>query len=105
MEDCSHCSRLADGASLSLEQMQEDELEIVSDESSPEDVVIRNVLLEEMNKALGQLPPQDRTLLKLFGEGMPDRRISQRTGIPQTTVSYRRKRLIKSLRDKLKDFC
>ena len=63
MEDCSNCSRLADGAPLSLEQMLEDGIEIMSEESSPEEVVIRKVMLEEMNKALEQLSPKDRTIL------------------------------------------
>ena len=105
MKDCSTCSRLADGAHLSLEQMQEDGLDILSSEVSPEDVVIQKVMLEELNKVMEQLSPKDKTILKLFGEGMSDRRIAQRTGIPQTTVSYRRKRLIQFLREELKDFC
>jgi DNA-binding NarL/FixJ family response regulator len=44
-------------------------------------------------------------LMELLGEGWSDRQIAKKTGIPQTTVSYRRKVLLKKIRENLKNVC
>ena len=67
-------------------------------------MVILNETIEALHKALAQLAPNDRIILELFGEGLSDRKISALIEKPQTTVSYRRKVLLKALREQLKDY-
>lgn len=98
------CTKAVGAAPLSIERMIEDGLDIPQGGSSLEDTVIINELIEELHKALAQLALNDRTILDLFGDGLSDRKISAETGIPQTTVSYRRKVLIKKIRKQLKDY-
>ena len=98
------CTKAVGAAPLSIDRMLEDGLDIPQGGSSLEDTVIMNELIGELHKALAQLAPNDRAILDLFGDGLSDRKISAETGIPQTTVSYRRKILIKKLREQLKDY-
>ena len=102
--NCSHCDQAATGAPVSIERMLDDGLDIPQQGDSLEDMVMMNIAIEELHKALAQLAPDDRSIIELFGEGLSDRKISAQTGIPQTTVSYRRKILLKALREQLKDF-
>ena len=53
---------------------------------------------------ISMLAKNDQEILILYNEGFSDRKISDRIGMPQTTVSYRRKILIKALREQLKDY-
>ena len=98
------CTRAVGATPLSIERMMEDGLDIPQGGSSLEDTVIMNELIDELHKALAQLAPNDRAILEFFGDGLSDRKISAVTGIPQTTVSYRRKVLIKKLREQLKNY-
>ena len=84
--------------------MLDDGLDIPQQGDSLEDMIMMNIAIEELHKVLAQLTPDDRSIIELFGEGFSDRKISAQTGIPQTTVSYRRKILLKALREQLKDF-
>lgn len=104
MDDCSKCKYRPNGAPESIERMLEDGLDVEDHSDSLEDTVIMNILIEELHKALAQLAPDDRSILELFGDGLSDRKISDKIGIPQTTVSYRRKILLKALREQLKDY-
>lgn len=98
------CTKAVGAAPLSIERMAEDGLDIQQSGSSLEDTVIMNIMIDELHKAMAQLAPNDRAILNFFGDGLSDRKISAKTGIPQTTVSYRRKALIKKLREQLKDY-
>ena len=89
---------------MSIDRMLEDGLDIPQQGDSLEDTVMMNIAIEELRKALAQLAPNDRAIIELFGEGLSDRKISAQIGMPQTTVSYRRKVLIKVLHEQLKDY-
>ena len=102
--DCSKCQKRAEGAPISIDRMLEDGLDIPQQGDSLEDTVMMNIAIEELRKALAQLAPNDRAIIELFGKGLSDRKISAQIGMPQTTVSYRRKVLIKVLREQLKDY-
>ncbi len=98
------CTKAVGATPLSIDRMLEDGLDIPQGGSSLEDTVIMNIMIEELRKALAQLAPNDRQILELFGDGLSDRKISAKIGMPQTTVSYRRKVLLKALREQLKDY-
>ena len=89
---------------LSIDRMLEDGLHIPAEGSSPEDIYMRRVTIKAVRNALAQLDPDDRIILVLVGKGLSDRKISAKIGMPQTTVSYRRKILYKALREQLKDY-
>ena len=92
-------------SSLSIEQMLEDGVDIPYFGPTVEQIVMLKMLMEELHNALEELTPDDRTLLELSGSGWSDRSIAKETGIPQTTVSYRRKALLKKIRENLKNVC
>ena len=98
------CTKAVGAAPLSIDRMLEDGLDIPDSGSSLEDTVILNETIDALRKALAQLAPNDRSILELFGEGLSDRKISAQIGMPQTTVSYRRKILLKALREQLKEY-
>ena len=89
---------------LSTDRMLENGLDIADPGDSLEDVVKLGIAIEELRKALSQLAPDDRAIMELFGYGLSDRKISAKIGMPQTTVSYRRKKLFKKLREQLKEY-
>lgn len=98
------CTKAVGATPLSIDRMLEDGLDLPENGSSLEDMVIMNSMIEELRKALAQLAPKDRQILELFSDGLSDRKISAEIDMPQTTVSYRRKILMKALREQLKDY-
>ena len=104
MKKCEECTRKADGTPLSLDEWYEDPKEFKQTEVSSEEIVMRDLTVEALHQAISMLAKNDQTILILYNEGFSDRKISDRIGMPQTTVSYRRKILIKALREQLKDY-
>ena len=104
MKNCEECTRKADGAPLSLDEWYEDPEEFKQKEISSEMIVMRNLTVEALHQAISMLAENDQAILILYNEGLSDRKISDRIGMPQTTVSYRRKILIEALREQLKDY-
>ncbi len=98
------CAKAVGATPLSIDRMLEDGLDIPAEGSSPEDIYMRRVTIKAVRNALAQLDPDDRIILVLVGKGLSDRKISAKIGMPQTTVSYRRKILYKALREQLKDY-
>ena len=92
-------------STLSIEQMLEDGVDIPFFGPTVEQIVMLKMLMEDLHRALEQLAPNERTLMELLGEGWSDCQIAKKTGIPQTTVSYRRKVLLKKIRENLKNVC
>ena len=93
-----------DATPLSTDRMLEDGLDIADPGDSLEDVVMLGIAIEELRKALSQHASDDRAIMELLGDGLSDRMISAKIGMPQTTVSYRRKKLFKKLREQLKEY-
>lgn len=68
-----------------------------------EDVAIGNVLCEKLRQCLLLLPEQEQKLIRaLYFEGLTERQLSKRTGIPQRTINDRRNRVIAKLKKLLK---
>lgn len=67
-----------------------------------EDVAIGNILCEELRHCLTLLPEPERELIHaLYFEGLSERQLSKRTGIPQRTINDRRNRAIAKLKKML----
>ena len=83
--------------------MDDDGLEI-QDDYSLEDEVIRRMLNEALHNAVDELPQVDREIIILYANKVGTREIAEKVHMPQSTVSYREKIIIKQLRNKLKDW-
>jgi len=97
---CDTCPYSKEGAPLSLDTMFEDGLD-VSDGNNLEDVVELKETIKELYKALDQLNSDDRAIIDCFADGESDHQIADELGKPQTTISYRRKVILKQLRRNL----
>ena len=72
---------------------------VLASEFDVEELVIKNLMLEKLALAKEELTRDERLLIDLFyEENKSQDEISNITGIPQTTVSYRLKKVIKKLR-------
>ena len=70
--------------------------------SSVEDIALGNILCEKLHRCLALLPEPERELLHaLYFEGLSERQLSNRTGIPQRTINDRRNRAIARLKKML----
>ena len=98
------CTKDVGATPLSIDRMLDDGLEIPMEGPSPEDVMILDETIRALHEALAQLAPRDQKIMELFGKGLSDRKISAQIGEPQTTVSYRKRIILKALRRKLKDY-
>ena len=72
---------------------------VLASEFDVEEIVIKNLMLEKLALAKEDLTGDERLLIDLFyEENKSQDEISDITGSPQTTVSYRLKKVIKKLR-------
>ena len=99
---CSQCMRTRDGGDFSIEVMKEIGMEIPSQESV-EDTVIK----EERNKVIfaefDKMDKVDQAIMILLSEGNSDRKIAESLGMPQTTVSYRKRKVQKYFKENFAD--
>lgn len=91
------------GKKLSYEKALEDGLPIERLSANPpisvEEEAEKNILIECMLKAIGQLDESDQTLVQLlFFDGVSMREVSRRTGIPLTTLHDNRVRILKRIK-------
>lgn len=67
--------------------------------ASVEDVAVGNILCEKLHQCLTLLPEEERELLHaLYFEGLSERQLSNRTGIPYMTIHNRKSRTLKKLK-------
>jgi len=87
------------GPNVSLDQMIENNNEI-ADDVNIEDIVADSILLQQLMSALGELADNEIDLIKsIFYENKSERDIAKETNTPQTTISYRKKKILKKLRE------
>ena len=92
--------------SVSFQPSREDSLERIMEESSKywagasaEEVVIQKAEKSELYEAVLQLVSEDREIIVgIYYDGLSERQLSLKTGVPQTTINYRKKRALASLR-------
>jgi RNA polymerase sigma factor (sigma-70 family) len=77
---------------------------LLTEPETAEDVYLRNLFWEELEKALAELP---ETLREVFVKtelmGLSFKRLSQETGVPVNTLLSRKHKAVQTLRIKLLD--
>jgi len=110
--DCGLCHYRAAGNTLSLDAECEGEegskltlLDTIEDSSANiVDIVADKLLLEELFHVLADLDPDSRRICELIRQGKTEREIAAEFGIRQSTLNYRKKKLMDKLFERLKDF-
>lgn len=78
-----------------------DEL-LANDGETPESEFIRSLVMEELETALADLPPQQREVFELTEfEGLPFKEIAKLTGAPVNTLISRKRYAVLYLRERL----
>lgn len=89
---------------VSLEQLYEDFEYEVADDSSFEENIMKELLVEELHKALDELDEIDRTIMDIFGKGGTESDIGAVIGMSQRGVNKRKHKILAKLKERLKDF-
>ena len=115
--NCAACPHTKTGTSLSLDTMEErggfrsvqDGVHRQSDSAtytpSAADIVEDAMLLDALWEHIGELSNENRTIITMFSEGATEIEIAQAVGMKQTTVSYRKRQILKNLKKVLEDLC
>lgn len=78
---------------------------ILFDSNTPEDELAAAILQQEFDRALSELPENQRTVYELHVlGGIPFAEISEATGIGVSTLISRKRYAQETLREKLKNF-
>lgn len=76
----------------------EDKLQFVADEDTPEGKAIHADELQRLRAAMRKLTPDEAELIHaLFYEEAGERRFAKETGLPQSTIHYRKARILAKL--------
>lgn len=110
--DCGLCRYRAAGNTLSLDAEYEVEegskltlLDTIEDPASnPELIIADKLMLQELFKVLDELDPDSRRICELIRQGKTEREIAAEFGVRQSTLNYRKKKLLDKLCERLKDF-
>ena len=74
------------------------------DAVSVEDAALANILREKLHRCLALLDEPDRQLIQaLYFEGLSERKYAKRVGIPQRTISDRKRRILARLKKLLEN--
>lgn len=110
--DCGLCHYRTAGDLLSLDAKYESEegsklslLDTIEDSAANiEDIVADKYLLQELFRVLDDLDPDSRRICELIKQGKTEREIAAEFNVRQSTLNYRKKKLMSELRERLKDF-
>jgi len=110
--DCGLCCYRSAGNTLSLDTEYEGEegsklnlLDTIEDlAANIEEIVADKLLLEELFRVLDDLDPESRRICELMRQGKTEREIASEFGVRQSTLNYRKNKLVDKLRELLKDF-
>jgi len=76
--------------------------EILSAKESTEEIIIRSMDYEELEKTIAALPPVQQTVIRLrYFEGLSLKEIGERTGVTDKTVKSRIHRAVTGLKQKI----
>jgi len=101
--DCSKCDKQRTGSVLSLDKFAEDGFD-VADTIDISELVADKLLFKELYKALEELDPENRRIMKLYAVGKSEREIADTIGLSQKSINNRKKKLFALLQKRLKDF-
>ena len=84
---------------ISLDKLVDEDWDFASAETSPEDIVIKHIMTEELHRCLGLLNADERALINaLFFAGMTEERYAEQIGVVQKTVNYRKYKVLEKLK-------
>lgn len=95
-KSCSECPYTQSGGAFSLDYMEESGIGI-SDGSSVESIVIEEEFHSGLQDELNVMDSMDKAILELKYDGKSDRQIAEELGMSQTTVSYKKRKLLTDL--------
>jgi RNA polymerase sigma factor (sigma-70 family) len=112
MENCEECEIRKNGKDKygepsSIEVIVEKGLEEKTKLYTSDDIgenLYKQMLIEALYKAIDELSKENKEIILLSLDEMDTREIAEKVHMPQSTVSYREKIIIKQLRNKLKDW-
>ena len=96
--------RVVFGASRedSFERLSENDVQFVSNERLPEDVVIEKMMVEKLLKCLALLDHSEQMLIKaLYFQEKTQRQLSKETGVHYSTIHSRKKKILEKLKKML----
>ena len=98
-EDQNHCQRRV----ISYEGLVEDGYDPESYGPSVEEMIERKERINEVRRAYAELTPEEQAIATMLAQELSDREAAKRLGMPQTTYSYKKKKLKAKLENRLKD--
>lgn len=88
----------------SLEMMENSGVEFADDSASTDETVVDKLMIEKLHMVLDELSEDERFMVDfLYFQGKSERDLAALSGTAQSTISYRKIRLINKLRKKLKE--
>lgn len=89
----------------SYERLQEQEVPFAETGLGTEELVIQNLQFEQLHKAISRLSEDEQYLIKqLFFEERTERDLAAEYHLSQKAINKRRQKILKKLKDLLKDF-
>lgn len=79
--------------------IEESHFDII-DFNSPEDIVMNNLVLEKLFEIVEELTEEKKRIVNMIAFGEKERTVAKELGVSQTTLNYRKKKLIEELREK-----
>lgn len=102
---CEDCIYFRSGETIYLDELYEKyEFELADFSSSIVDQINKNERNEVLWKAVSELDSTDQKIIKMFSLGVSEREIAKELGISRTTINYRKKVIIDTLRKKLQGY-
>lgn len=115
--NCAACSYIKSGTPISLDAMEatggfrstQDGVYRQQDSAtytaSAAEIMEDAMLLDVLWAHIGELSKENQTIITMFSEGATETEIAQAVGMKQTTVSYRKRQILKNLKKILEAFC
>ena len=78
--------------------------EMLSHSVDTEDFVASRIMCAKLHQSLELLPSSERDLLlAIYFDGLSERKLHEKTGIPQTTISYQKRKALARLKKLLEN--
>ena len=101
-QDCSKCDKIRTGSPVSLDVLNEKEICVQDYSADVEEIVIFNIEFEKIMRIVMQLSPDDQMIVKMISYGLSDREMASYLGVTQSTLNYRKNRVLKTIRNRYK---
>lgn len=89
---------------VSLDKMYEETEYEAPDTSDLEADIMKQIMIDELYQALGELEEIDRTIMEMYSTNHSEAEIGQAVGMSQRGVGKRKQRILLKLRTRLQDY-